>query len=145
MERTVIDASIAVKWFVNEKDSDKALRLRASYLEGEVELVAPNLILYEVANALRFHPHYELTEANLLDSVTALSDMQIGVDVTTDVWLQAFRMSLSQNLSVYDAVYMAMSVVLDARLVTSDKKLVDKLDQSMRNRVTLLQEFKPSD
>jgi predicted nucleic acid-binding protein len=143
MERTVIDASIAVKWFVTEKDSDKALRLRASYLKGEVELVAPNLILYEVANALRFHPHYEFTEANLLDSVTALSDMQIAVDLTTDAWLQAFNESLSQNLSVYDAVYIAMSVALDARLVTSDRKLVDKLDQSMRNRATLLQELKP--
>lgn len=145
MERTVIDASIAVKWFVNEKDSDKALRLRASYLNGDVELVAPNLILYEVANALRFHPHYELTEANLLDSITALRDMQIAMDPTTDAWLQAFNASLSQDLSVYDAVYIAMSVVLDARLVTSDKKLFEKLDQSTRNRVILLEELKPSD
>jgi predicted nucleic acid-binding protein len=145
MERTVIDVSIAVKWFVAERDSDKAITLRDTYQREKIELVAPNLIYYEVANALRFHPYYKSTEANLLDSVTALRDMQIAVDPSTDIWLQAFDISLSQDISVYDAIYMAMSVVLDARLITSDKKLAEKLSQPMRNRLTLLEEFVPPD
>ena len=61
MERTIIDASIAVKWFVAERDSEKALTLRGMYEREKIELVAPSLIYYEVANALRFHPHYKLT------------------------------------------------------------------------------------
>jgi predicted nucleic acid-binding protein len=145
LERTVIDASIAVKWFVNEKDSDRALQLRSSYLDGAIELVAPNLILYEVADALRFHPHCDFTEANLLDSIDALRDMQIAVALTTETWLKAFSISLSENLSIYDAVYLAMSEVLKTTLITSDKELVGKLDRTLRFRVRLLQDLKPSD
>jgi predicted nucleic acid-binding protein len=145
MERTVIDASIGVKWFVAERDSEKALILRDKYQREEIELVAPNLIYYEVANALRFHPHYKLTEANLLDSINALRDMQIVVDPPTDVWLQAFDLSMSQDISVYDAIYIAMSEVLDAKLITSDKKLIEKLTQPVRKRVALLEELAPSD
>ena len=51
MERIVIDASIAVKWFVAERDVDKALRLKDSYPSGGFELAAPVLIYYEVADA----------------------------------------------------------------------------------------------
>nr|MDO8099760.1 type II toxin-antitoxin system VapC family toxin [Candidatus Njordarchaeota archaeon] len=145
MERVVVDASVAVKWFVTERDSNKALQLRDSYQGQKIELVAPNLIYYEVANALRFHPHYGLTEADLLDSITALRDMQIALDMTADIWLQAFDVSLSQGVSVYDAVYMAMSIVLDVKLVTGDRRLVEKLGESSRNRITLLEEIKPSD
>jgi predicted nucleic acid-binding protein len=145
LERTVIDASIAVKWFVNEKDSDKALQLRSSYLNGVVELVAPNLILYEVADALRFHPHYDFTEANLFDSIDTLRDMQIAVAPTTDTWLKAFSISISENLSIFDAVYVAMSEVLNARLITSDKELVEKLNRHLGYRVRLLQNLRPTD
>ena len=145
MERAVIDASVAVKWFVNEKDSDMALQLRSSYLNGLVELVAPNLILYEVADALRFHPHYDFTEANLLDSIDALRNMQIAVAPTTDTWLKAFSISLSGNLSIYDAVYIAMAEVLKTRLITSDKGLAERLDGNLRFRVRLLQDLKSSD
>ena len=52
----VIDASVSVKWFIPEKDTEKAMKLRAKHTEGTINLVAPDLILYEVANTLRFHP-----------------------------------------------------------------------------------------
>ena len=71
--------------------------------------------------------------------------MQIVVEPPTDVWLQAFDLAMSEDISVYDAIYVAMSVVLDARLITSDKKLAEKLSQHVRNRVTLLKEFADSD
>jgi predicted nucleic acid-binding protein len=69
--------------------------------------------------------------------------MQIAVDPSTDVWLRAFDLSVSQDVSVYDAIYIAISVVLDVKLITSDKKLAEKLSQPVRNRVVLLEEFVP--
>ena len=50
----VLDASVLVKWFVEEDASDKALMLRDKYIEGELVILAPELILYEVLNALYF-------------------------------------------------------------------------------------------
>ena len=43
MEKTkvVIDASIVVKWFLEEEYSDKALKLRNDYVRGIISLAAP--------------------------------------------------------------------------------------------------------
>jgi predicted nucleic acid-binding protein len=46
--RLVVDASIAVKWSVIEQDSDLAAKL----IESDHELIAPELLAVEVANAL---------------------------------------------------------------------------------------------
>ena len=46
--RLVVDASVAVKWLVEEEYSDAADRL----LEGRHELFAPRLMASEVANVL---------------------------------------------------------------------------------------------
>ena len=61
MEREVlvIDASIAVKWFNKEEYSDIADKLKNRHVRGEVVLVAPVLLLFEVANALRYNPDFE--------------------------------------------------------------------------------------
>ena len=48
----VIDASVALKWFVEEQGSDKARGL----LSREERLIAPELLLAEVFNAAWWLP-----------------------------------------------------------------------------------------
>jgi len=142
VEKIVVDASVAVKWFTAEKDTDKALKLKDSYLSGELELIAPTLIYYEVANALRFHPYYRLTEKELFDAITALKEMQIAIEPTMEMWLKTFKISVtSEEISIYDAIYVAVSLALDTRLVTSDRKFVEKLNEDVKRRITLLSEL----
>ena len=50
----VVDASIIVKWFVEEEGSDKSLKLRDRYIEGEIKLIAPELMIFEALNALYY-------------------------------------------------------------------------------------------
>lgn len=45
MSLYVIDAGIAVKWFIPEPDSDKARQLLEHYNQGADDLVAPDLII----------------------------------------------------------------------------------------------------
>ena len=141
MKRIVVDASVAVKWFATEKGTTKALTIRDAYHKGSVQLVAPTLIYYEVTNALRFHPHYNFTKEDLLASMAVLKDLQIAIEPTEEMWYTAFEVSLSQHMAVYDAIYVAASLALDAELVTSDEKLLKKLSEEMKNKVTLLREF----
>lgn len=49
MARLMVDASVALKWFVAETGGDHALRL----LQSGNDLLAPEYILIELANALR--------------------------------------------------------------------------------------------
>lgn len=46
--RIVVDASVAVKWFVLEANSEHARRL----LDSDATLVAPDLIVAEIATAM---------------------------------------------------------------------------------------------
>jgi predicted nucleic acid-binding protein len=52
MSNVVVDASIALKWTINEADSSTALALLAHWNDKEVEVHAPSLLAYEVTNAL---------------------------------------------------------------------------------------------
>ena len=49
----VADASVIVKWFIEEQDSDKALILRDRHISGVMTISIPVLALYEILNALK--------------------------------------------------------------------------------------------
>ena len=47
----VLDTSVIMKWYKEEEDSDKALEIRDKCIRGEIQLSAPDLVLYEMVNA----------------------------------------------------------------------------------------------
>lgn len=51
----VLDASVIIKWFIVEEDSDKATYLRKEYMKNLTQIAVPDLMLYELTNALRFN------------------------------------------------------------------------------------------
>ena len=50
----VVDASVIVKWFVEEEGSNKSLKLRDQYIEGSIRIIAPELMVFEALNALYY-------------------------------------------------------------------------------------------
>lgn len=54
MQEVVVDASVIVKWFVEEESSDKAIIVRDKYIDGEIKLIAPEILPFEVLNALYY-------------------------------------------------------------------------------------------
>lgn len=53
-ETLVLDASVILKWYKEEENSDKTLEIRDKCIRGEIQISAPHLVLYEMANALRY-------------------------------------------------------------------------------------------
>ena len=51
-DSVVVDASLAVKWLVEENDSDKAHAVLESWVTQDVTGITPHLMRFEVANAL---------------------------------------------------------------------------------------------
>lgn len=72
---SILDASVVLKWFIPEKDYEKADLIRSQYLRGMESIVVPDLILYEISNALRYHP--EFTSHEIKDVIKSLLDMEI--------------------------------------------------------------------
>ena len=90
-------------------------------ISGE-ELHAPHLIDLEVASALR-----RLAAAGRIDDLggrtllAVLADIDLHrhghIPLLSQIW------GLRDNLSPYDAAYVALATALDAPLVTADRKL----------------------
>lgn len=61
--------------------------------------------------------------------------MQITVEPTTKTWFKAFEISVHNNVSVYDAIYLATSISIKTKLVTSDEGMIEKLSGSFKKNV----------
>ena len=102
MKPLVVDASEIVKWFIPEEDSETALLLRDSYLEGGLGLIAPDLMLSESANVL-------WKRRDLIDkdtSLVMLGDLlALGIDIVPSDGLIALAYSLTwqHSRTVYDS------------------------------------------
>ena len=48
MINVVVDSSVAIKWFVVEPHSDEARTILNGYKSGEINLLAPDLVMLQV-------------------------------------------------------------------------------------------------
>ncbi len=136
----VVDASVGVKWYssVNEKDLEKALILRDKHLNRETSLIVPDLFFVEVINALKYNTAFK--PIHLERIAGSLFKMELIVSTYNEEILKTSALLASKkNISVYDATYVALAQLNNSMLVTSDKKLVNKLDDNFR--VSLLSDF----
>ena len=120
-QKKVIDASVILKWFVDEAGKEEALRLREEYLSGKISIVIPDLLFLEVINALRYK---NKKEKGLNDVITALNEYQFHTERLSEFLLKsAISISLEYNLTLYDAVYAALAQLHGCQLITADKEL----------------------
>jgi len=137
----VVDASVAVKWYVEEEHREQALELRQDYYDGKVTLRSHALILYEVANALRYHPG--LSADDVLNSLTSLLDMQLDLfQPTENAAKEIVDLAFNEDLTVYDAAYLALARLSAARLLTADETLYNKLGPEAKALVLLLKDYR---
>ena len=128
----VVDASVALKWVIPEVLSDRAARL----LDDGDALVAPEMLLVEVANALwRKLTRREITGREADRALELLSES--GLDLTPATPLVGRALDLARMLQhpVYDCVYLALAERERATLVSADTRLV-ALASHRRLRVT---------
>lgn len=120
-EKKIIDASVVVKWFAYEEDSEKADILKNKHVSNEVLLVAPELIFIEVINALKYKK-FNFDSLNKINKV--LWDFQIKIEkLNENILEKAIKISLENNLSLYDSVYIALSQIYGAELISADEIL----------------------
>ena len=125
--RLVVDASVAVKWLVEEEDSEAADRL----LDGRHELFAPRLLASEVGNALWRKVRAEEIELRRAGALAAaIPEMPVSWMGEEAVCSEAVRLSLALDRPVYDCIYLALAYRLGANLVTADIRFVNALSET---------------
>jgi len=115
----VIDASVAVKWFVPEPHSGEA----ASLLDPRLTLHAPDLLFAEVSNALwQKTRRRELRPGEARLVLRGLASVPLVVTPIRQLAAGALDLALEAGCTVYDAVYLALAIHHDCRLVTADQR-----------------------
>ncbi len=134
----VIDASVVLKWFLQESDTDRALLLRERHLAGEILFVAPDLLLYEVGNTLRFKRDFD--PSDIQQALSYLLHIQLELIGPTERLLHhAVQFAHRSKLTFYDSVYLAIANDLKTELVTADRRLEEAAGKLVK--VTLLHEI----
>jgi predicted nucleic acid-binding protein len=129
----VVDASVVLKWFLPESDSQEAERLLEAFLGGTIALFAPDFLLIETASGLwrRSIVRGELSASDAESIYRDLLTIPLNFERCDGLAASAFSLALTHKHSVYDAFYCALSAEMDCDFVTADRLLVAKLAQSL--------------
>ncbi len=137
----VIDASVAIKWYLPEEHSIHAARLPLL----AVSLHCPDLLFAETGNIL--WKYVLRSECSYSRAVAILKEMQalsIKVWDTHKLAREAFDIACCTKRSFYDSLYVALAVKNDSRLVTADLKLYNALKETPLKKHVLWIEDIPS-
>ncbi len=137
-EVIVVDASVIVKWFVEEDYTRHALRMRDDYKKGIIDIWSTELMPFEVINALRYNS--ELGQQEIGKVTKSLSKFKIALyPLLKELGDLSIELALKYGLTIYDSSYLALGRTFDKALYTADEKMMSKI--SGKERVTHLKEY----
>lgn len=120
----VVDASLVVKWFVPEVDSDAACR----WLDAPHDYIAPDLLFPETGNTVwKKVRRGELRPDDGLQLATDLSVIAVEAVSMRGLLPDAHALALRTGITVYDATYLALAVRLETQLITGDDRFARRL------------------
>jgi predicted nucleic acid-binding protein len=116
----VVDASVAVKWFLPEPYTREALRL----LEDERELLVPDLLWAEVGNVLwKRWRQGEIPEDAAAGILQDIRKLPLAVHAAEEIAEVAWSFATRFGRSFYDSLYLALAASQSCSMVTADRRL----------------------
>ena len=116
----VVDASVAIKWFLLEPGRDEARRLQ--------RLIAPELIVAEVTNALwKRVMAGQITARQGIAASTALTQLLEPLLPIAPLAARALAIAGELRHPADDCFYLALAESRDLKLITADRRLVARL------------------
>ncbi len=134
MSTFVLDASVAVAWYLPEELAAPARAWQQRLVRGEVTLVVPSLHFWEVGNVLRTYVRRGELDEELAREVYALH-LDAPLERHEPDARAVLDTALELGSTVYDAVYVALARALDAPLITAERSTtpwVVKLGDAVR-------------
>jgi predicted nucleic acid-binding protein len=123
----VVDASVAIKWYVPEIYEQEATQL----LRGNHVFHAPELIYPEFSNILwKKVRRGEVTAAEGQRILAAFAAKKLIAHAHQPLMQSAYTGAESSGQTVYDWTYLALATALSCEFVTADEKFYRALEQT---------------
>ncbi|HSR12232.1 MAG TPA: type II toxin-antitoxin system VapC family toxin [Thermodesulfobacteriota bacterium] len=134
MKRAVLDASVVLKWYLADEDHGQAaLDLLQRYLSDNLEILAPSLLEYEVANGLLVAQRRgRLREEFITPALEGFLNLGIETVGISALYPRVLYFSMIYKCSAYDAAYLALSEAEKADFITADESLYNAVKRDLK-------------
>ena len=135
-DNLVVDANVIAKLYLrDEQYTDRADLLFDRFKKGQVDLIAPRVITYEVpAGIKRGAARVRASEETWKSAIASFESLGLVVVDDSDAKYDATRLAMDYSCGYYDALYMLLAEDLGCQLLTAD----DKLWRSQHHRLKYL-------
>lgn len=120
----VVDTSVVLKLYLRDEEwVSKTDELFSKFERGEVELVAPRLLKYEVASSI--HKAIAGRRINIVDGQEAVNRFtQLPLPIIDDINIleEAFNTANQYGRSFYDSIFLILARDLGWNLITAEHK-----------------------
>lgn len=121
----VVDTSIAYKWF--GPDDEELLPEALALLKNSDTIIAPDLIIYELANSWATKTKLKISQIKLF--LKDLEEIEIKIEpVTFELIRKTVDFSKKYHVSAYDASYAVLAQEKKCDFFTADSKFVAKVN-----------------
>jgi predicted nucleic acid-binding protein len=123
----VVDSSVVVKWYVEKEESDiaQAFRLLEHFGQGLCILRAPQLLPFEVANALV--TSQRLPASSVHEALNHLRELSIELQpLSWATFTEAVEIAATCGTTIYDSYFLALALETGNPLVTADEVFLRK-------------------
>lgn len=128
MSDEVVDCSVVVKLFVPEEGTDSAVEWSKRWRNGKINIWAPELIIAEFANVIWYKiVRKEISRKIGRESIADFLKLPINTVSHESLVEASFKLACENNITVYDALYCALSYKLRCPLTTADRKLANSM------------------
>ncbi len=141
-EQVVVDANVVAKLYLkDELYTDKAHLLFSRFRQGEIHLVAPRVITYEVPavikrGAVRAKADEETWRA-AIQSFELLESKGLLIIDDSNAKYEATRLAINYSCFYFDAVYLLLAEDLGCPFITADDRLFRRLHEQAPYLISL--------
>lgn len=124
----VVDASVVLGWLLRDPVPRSYQAVLADHVSGRTPAVAPELLMYEVANVLACGAG--LPGEGARQGLANLAALEIDtLSLGAREYELSLELALDHRITVYDASYIVLAKALGARFVTADRKLAKRISR----------------
>lgn len=126
----IVDANVILRAFFPDEEQECAQALIRDHVIGHVQLEAPDLLLYEVSNAVvQARRRGRLTDEQAEDILSSFEGL--GITLKPVDWRQMVPIALRFDRSAYDAAYLALAEPDAQPFITGDARMYNAVREHL--------------